>query len=181
MFVTIVTLSKWQRRPFLPPAFRRNEEGNVFTGVCPFTPIGGGYPHLTDRVGYPLPRSGQGVPWCTPSQQDGVTPPRPGQDEEYPLPRYGQGGTPSQVRMGGYPRVCPVSRMSPPIRRMGYPQLSRSQVMTRGYPQLEQLGMYLLCGGRYVSCVHAGGLSCCKVCEHRHVTACLCSLFRIRH
>ena len=55
------------------------EEGNVFTGVCPFT---GGYSS-----------SGLGVPYTgTPRAKDGVPP--PGQDVRM--------GTPSQVRMG-YP------------------------------------------------------------------------------
>ena len=41
----------------LPPAFRRNGEGNVFTGVCPFTLAGeGGNPGR----GVTLPRSGRG-------------------------------------------------------------------------------------------------------------------------
>ena len=38
----------------LPPAFRRNGEGNVFTGVCPSTPMRG-YPHLANWGGYPIP------------------------------------------------------------------------------------------------------------------------------
>ena len=50
----------------------------------------------------------------------------------------GQGGYPSQVQMGGYPKGP----------GMGYPPLVRTT---------EE---YSLCGGRYVSCVHAGGLSC---------------------
>ena len=44
----------------LPPAFRRNGEGNVFTGVCPFTPRGGGTPIWPTGGGIPHPRSGWG-------------------------------------------------------------------------------------------------------------------------
>ena len=29
---------------YLPPTFQWNGEGNVFTGICPCTPVGGGYP-----------------------------------------------------------------------------------------------------------------------------------------
>ena len=37
----------------LPPEFRSNGEGTVFTGVCLFTFRGGGVPHLADGAGVP--------------------------------------------------------------------------------------------------------------------------------
>ena len=105
---------------FLPPAFRRNGEGNVFTGVCLHLRGGGGYPHLAN--------------W---------------------------GDTPSQVRMGQYPIPGQDGGYPPPpTSRMGYPPPRRGPRSGGGYPQLEQHGVYLLRGGRYASCVHAGGLSC---------------------
>ena len=69
--------------------------------------------------------------------RDGLTPPpRPGQDGG--VPQSGMGYTPGQDR-----RVTPVSDGVPPW--MGQ--------------QME----YLRSGGRYTSCVHAGGLSCYSV------------------
>ena len=40
-----------------------------------------------------------------------------------------------------------------------------------GYPLLEQHSVYLLRGGRYASCVHAGGLSCCVEVQNVHLHA----------
>ena len=107
----------------LPTAFRRNGEGNVFTGVCPFTPM-------------------EGVP--PPGQLGGG----------YPS-QVRMGGTPSQVRMGSTP--FPGQDGGTPFQGTPHPGLRSGQ---QGYPQLEQHGVYLLHGGRYASCVHAGGLSC---------------------
>ena len=92
----------------LPPAFQRNGEGTVFTGVCLFTFQG-------------VPPSGWWVVHL-PSWQE--VPP------SFPIGGgTGQGGTPIPGQ-------------------------------DRGVPQPEQHSVYLLCGGRYASCVHAGGLSC---------------------
>ena len=53
----------------LPPAFRRNGEGTVFTGVCPYFGGGGGVPHPADRG---VPSSSQ---WRHPHLADiGATP-----------------------------------------------------------------------------------------------------------
>ena len=108
---------------FLPPAFRRNGEGYVFTGVCPSTPMGRGTPIWPG--GYPLPRSGWGrVPH--PRSGQGGNPfqvrqgryPFPGQDG-VPHPMSGQGVTPSHVRTGGYP-IQGQNRVYPfPGPRMG--------------------------------------------------------------
>ena len=67
----------------------------------------------------------------------------------------GQGGVPPiQVRWGV--PGCGRGHGTPP------PSMARSQDGGGGggYPLLEQHSVYLLRGGRYVSCVHAGGLSC---------------------
>ena len=72
----------------LPSASQRNGEGNVFTDVCPSTPIGG-------TPIWPI----RGLP---PSQiRIGDTPSQVRMGGGHPLPRSGCGGTPSQVRMGG--------------------------------------------------------------------------------
>ena len=105
--------------------FQKEREGNVFTGVCPFTPMGGGYPHLANRGGdtpsqvrsggYPLPRSGQ---------EDY---PIPGQNRGYPFPRSGWG-------YPGYPSL--VSRMGYPHQQDGVPPPFQVPGEDRGYPQL---------------------------------------------
>ena len=77
----------------------------------------------------------------------------------YPIPGPGRGGTPSRSRQGGVPH--PRSRWggTSGTPQQGYPPIQvRSQ--DGGYPLLEQHSVYLLHHGRYVSCVHAGGLSC---------------------
>ena len=68
------------------------------------------------------------------------------------------GGYPGQVQMGRYP----LSRdgVGTPSGQGRYPP---SRVCT---PRIEQQMEYLIRGGRYASCVHAGGLSCVKVCVH---------------
>ena len=87
--------------------------------------------------------------------------PRPGPDREgvpQSGPDGGVGGFPSQGvpwpgPHGGYPSqgwVPPPSRDGiPPIQRWGTPA-----------PLIGQQMEYLIRGGRYASCVHAGGLSC---------------------
>ena len=69
-------------------------------------------------------------------------------------------------RGGGFP--IRLSREVPPSFPIGeggsiqsFPMgVPPSQVRMEGYPQLEQHNMYLLRGGQYASCVHAGGFSC---------------------
>ena len=122
-----------------------------FTGVCLFNFRGRGYPHLAD----------QGVPI-------------PGQDE-------GGEGTPSQVRTGGTPIQLGVpssqamkAGYSIQLRGRGTPipgQDGGYHISGQGVPpsirlyggiplETELHSQYLLHGGRYASCVHAGGLSC---------------------
>ena len=72
------------------------------------------------------------------------------------------GGTPSTLD-GGTP-ILPNKGVPPSSPDGGYPILLMRappyQVRTGGYLQLEQHNVYLLCGGRYASCIHARGLSC---------------------
>ena len=103
-----------------------------------------------------------------PSQvQAGGGSPFPGRDRRYlhprgypPVSRMGyhpiwnwKGGTPhpTQSWEGGHP---------PAGSGKGYPPQSRSGPRTGGTPQPKQHSVYLLRGGWYTSCVHAGGLSC---------------------
>ena len=65
----------------------------------------------------------------------------------YPIPGQDSGVPPSQVRRG-YPGLPPIQ--------------VRSQV-SMGVPKPEHHSMYLLCGRRYASCIHAQGLSCFKL------------------
>ena len=115
---------------FLPLAYVLRRQGTVFTGVCLSTPGGGDTP---TKVGTPWPR------WGTPDQG-----------------RYPQG----QVRMGGggTPRYVPPSKVGTPLARSGwgraYPKVFTPSKV--GTPPPE----HLLQGGRYASCIHAGGLSC---------------------
>ena len=75
-----------------------------------------------------------------------------------PWQGYPGGGYPGGYPGGGYPGGYPgrgvpwwgVPRSGTPLGRSGW-----------GGTQLGQHRKYLLHGGRYGSCVHAGGLSCC--------------------
>ena len=111
-------------------------------GGTPFPGGREGTPSQAGGRGYPLPRWGEGVP---PSQVGGGgTHSQVGRG--VPLPRQG-GGYPFPGRGRGYLL---------PRWGEGYPFPGRRS----GYPLLEQHSVYLLRGGRYASCVHAGGLSC---------------------
>ena len=89
----------------------------------------------------------------TPILPDGGVPPST-LNRVYPYPAYGVYPIPSQD--AGTPNAR--SRGVPhPRSGRGYPN---SYSGWRQYPQLEQHSMYLLHGGQYASCVHAGGLSC---------------------
>ena len=66
---------------------------------------------------------------------------------KYPLARSGPRGVPQLRRVPRYPPIQVRSRGTPSRGGGGYP----GQHME-----------YLISGSRYVSCVHAGGLSCCQ-------------------
>ena len=107
----------------------------------------------------------------------------------YHVVSLGRGGTPSHVWLGGYPISgpggYPISGLGeypipgprgypipgpgvPHPRSWGVPHPrfggTPSQVRGEGVPQVpprtDQHSEHLLRGGRYASCVHAGGLSC---------------------
>ena len=97
----------------------------------------GGTPFPGPGGGYPLPRSRWGIPPSlggTPFPGRGIPPSQAG---GYHLPRQ------------GYPHLAPFPGGGT-LPRWG------------GYIPPEQHSMYLLRGGRYASCVHAGGLSCVR-------------------
>ena len=110
-------------------------------GALPGYPPAGGCP----------PRE---LPWGVPTwgipQRGGCLPgyPPAGGAPSWVSPSQGGarllGGGPAQ----GTPPGTDLARRG---ARPGYPPL----------PQQEQHSIYWLCGGRYASCVHAGGLSCC--------------------
>ena len=119
-------------------------EGNVFTGVSPFTPIGVGVPHPRSRWG------GYAIP---------------GQDGGYPI--LLTGGSPSKIRMGGtlscwWGGGVPHPRSGwggtrKPADGGGTP----SKIRTGGlFHFTDHHSKHLLHDGRCASCVHAGGLSC---------------------
>ena len=107
----------------------------------PMSFLGGGVSVLAWGGGYPNPgpvgytRTGV-LPW---PGQDGV-----------PLGQVSIGYPPGQVRMGQPPSQV---RMASQARKRYPPSPPHPQ---RNKQQIE----YLLRGGRYASCVHAGGLSC---------------------
>ena len=112
--------------------------GTLLRGTLPVYPAGGGYP----ARGYPS-----------------RVLPQPGQDRGYPARGYPAGGYPSRVpSWPGQDREIPCQR--------GYPgRVPPSRVPLGpgrdwGGTQLGQQKEYSLHGGRYASCVHAGGLSC---------------------
>ena len=89
----------------------------------------------------------------------GGTPTRSGRGGGGPQPGS-DGGYPGQVRTGGTParsRWGEVPWPGPDVDTQGGVPPSRDEVPPL---QLGQQKEYLLRGGRYASCVHAGGLSC---------------------
>ena len=135
---------------------RRMGEGNVFSL---FTSGGGGYPYpimLCNISQNTMGQPGGGYP--ARSRWGGVT--LPGPAGGYPV---GGGGYPGWggTLAGGYPVGGYPGRGYPgwgvPCWG-GYP--ARGGYPGRGGTQLGQHREYLLHGGQYASCVHAGGLSC---------------------
>ena len=119
---------------FLPPA----SEGwrKVMFSLCPPFRGGGTPSQVWVGGGYPISGLGRGVPH-----------PRSRWGGGYPIPGSGRGGTPSQVYVGGVP---------PPDLGWGIPP----DLGPGTPPKPDQHSEHLLRGGRYASCVHAGGLSC---------------------
>ena len=135
-----------ERSEFLPHTFRRNGEGNVFTGVCPFTPgEGGGVPGLRSRLGG----------WVTPSQVwiggypillMGSTP-----------PQVWMGGAPSQVWTGGVPHPGLDGEMCPHPADRGVPPSKIRTGGTLGYP-LPRTGWGTPPVSKASTCYAAGGV-----------------------
>ena len=155
----------------LPPAYVDQREGTVFTGVCPHL---GGNPSPSHNTstgtmsflrGVPQWLSkvlSQGVPqWLVPGPFPEGTPAKsrlgyPGQVQT--------GGTPARSRQGvpwpemGYPHpemVYPSSGpgQGPPLQRWCYPTPPIQRWSTLPPPEIGQRMEYLICGGRYASCV----------------------------
>ena len=122
----------------LPTAYVVREE--VIFSVCVSVHTGGG--------GYPIPGPGGWRGYPIPGPGRGGTPfPGPGGGVAHPRSR--QGGThPGTPQQGDTHLGYPLAGGTHP----GYPP-----------PHQEQHSVYLLCGGRYASCIHAG-LSCNLVC-----------------
>ena len=141
---------------FFTAHIRRMREGNSFTlCVSPHLDRGGYY--LQAGGGYPLPRSRWGVLPCQvwgyylarwgvlPCQAGGYYLPR-----GYYLQAGGVGGTTSR-------RGVLLPAQGYYLQAGGY-YLQTGGTTSRG--GVLPPGMYLVHGGWYTSCVHAGGLSC---------------------
>ena len=111
----------------------------------------GGVPHPRSRWWVPHPGSGQGYSIPGTLSQVQMVVPCPGFRQRYPISGP-DGGTPIQDQDGGTPIK---DWMGVP----GYPP-SRTGWGTPPRQETDQHSELLLCGGRYASCVHAGGLSC---------------------
>ena len=137
-------------KSFLPPAYVVRREGNSFTLFV-----------SSHRGGYPYP-----IMLCNISQnamgQLGGTLPGPAGGGTLPGPARGvpwQGGTLGGPWPGGYPGGDPGQGGT---LAGGYPGQGGTLPggTLPGGTQLGQHKEYLLHGGRYASCGHAGGLSC---------------------
>ena len=190
-------LDYWEPHPrsgqggyHIPGLDRGGTPSQVWMGGTPSQVWTGGVPHpRSGHGGHPIPGLDRGYP--IPDLDRGY--PIPGLDRGYPIPGLDRGVPPSQVWMGvfpipgldvgGLPRVPPWPGLDwippPPPGLDGVPLLTMTGWGTpphgwMGYPPspLEQHSEHLLCGRRYASCVHAGGLSC------SHLFLCWCKVLR---
>ena len=132
---------------------QKDGEGTVFTGVCVCPHWGWGYPspRFFPRSLVPGPFPGQ---WFQVLSRGYPSPSQEGH------PRY-----PHQVMTGTSWPGQDGSPSPPPARRgLGYPSLPARSGWGTPPPGTEQQSEYLLCGGWYASCVHAGGRSCLSSC-----------------
>ena len=124
---------RWSKY-FITARVRSTMEGNVLTRVC-----------LSVHRGVPISHNAL---------------------QHYPECHGAAEGVPCQVQLGGYPARGTLPGGVP---CWGVPCLGGYLIMVPPQPgqdwggtQLGQHREYLLHGGRYASCVHAGGLSCLK-------------------
>ena len=112
------------------------------------------FPECHEAVvgGYPAPPGGTWVRY-PPGGYPGQVPPWGGTRVRYPPGGVPGSGTPPGGSRVRYPPGGVPGSGTP----WGYP----GQVPPRGGTQVGQQKEYSLHGGRYASCVHAGGLSCC--------------------
>ena len=143
---TLTRTEQSRKLMLLPPAYVVRREGNSSTLFVSSPLGGGGYPYpimLCNISQNAMGQLGGGYPYpimlCNISQN-----------------AMGQLGVPCQVQLGGVPwQGGPYWGGT---LAMGVPW--PGGVPWRGGTQLGQHREYLLHGGRYASCVHAGGLSC---------------------
>ena len=130
----------------------KDGEGNVFSLS---TPLGGGVPISHNAL--------QHFPECHGAAEGGY-PSRSSRGGGYPARSSQGGGVPCQGVPWGVP--CQGGTLAGGYPAGGYPARGDTQVgyppgqVRRGGTQLGQQKEYSLHGGRYASCVHAGGLSC---------------------
>ena len=123
---------------YLPPAYVVRQEGNVLTHVCPSI-------KLSVHGGIPISHNAlQHFPECHGADTGGTLPGTASGGGTLPGPARGS------TLPGGYPAGgLPWSGTPTPPVRSGW-----------GGTQVGQQKEYSIHGGRYASCVHAGGLSC---------------------
>ena len=154
--------------PLITARVRSTREGNVLTRVCPSVcPQGGGVPVSHNAL--------QHFPECHGAAGGGGTLPGPAQGG------YPGRGVPCQVQLGGtlpgparggtlaggypgwgvpWPGGYPGQGVPWPGGTLAGGVPGQGVPCPGGGTQLGQHREYLLHGGRYASCVHAGGLSC---------------------
>ena len=138
----------------LPPAYVVRREGTVFTGVCLSTgggqvsPAGGGVRSVQLAGGGVSPAGGGGVRSVQLGGQGGVRSVQPGGVSQWEGGQFSSAG-------GG------VSQWGDQVSQARGGGVSQRGGGGRGLSaKIGQQNEYSLHGGRYASCVHAGGLSC---------------------
>ena len=130
-------------------------EGNVFSLS---TPAGGTPARGVTCPEYPRARSGWGVP-----QPGGLPPEVPPAGSVWGIPKPGDTCLeyPPARSVWGYPsQGVPVRGTPQPGQYRGYPAGGAHLGYTPSQVRTVQHMVYLISGGRYASCIHAGGLSC---------------------
>ena len=135
---------------------RSMREGNIYTLEClsVYHWFGGGYPipgPVREGGRYPIPGLDGGYPFQGPGGG-------------YPIPGLDGGTPPLHPDLGWVTPHPDLGWGTPPVQTLDrvHPPQSRTEWGTPPSPgqKTEQHSEHLLRGGRYASCVHAGGLSC---------------------